>query len=70
MNVCTQCGMDTEPNEYHPYAACLMHLACRNSKTVRENMESVMRDIAAVNLRPRMPPTEEPQDIKEVTCRG
>jgi hypothetical protein len=35
--------MDTEPSEYHPYAACLMHLACRSPKTVRENMDDLKK---------------------------
>lgn len=39
---CAECGMWCEPDEYHPYAACLMFKACGNSKTVRDNLEAVM----------------------------
>ena len=38
---CTQCGMSVGPIEYHPYAACLMFAACRNSQTVRSNLSAV-----------------------------
>lgn len=30
--------MLTFPNEYHPYAACLMYRGCRNAETVRANL--------------------------------
>jgi hypothetical protein len=29
-------------NEYHPFAACLMHEACRNGETVRANLDAVI----------------------------
>jgi hypothetical protein len=29
-------------DEYHPFAACLMHEACRNSETVRANLNAVI----------------------------
>ena len=35
---CRDCGMPCEPNEYHPYAACLMFRGCHNSATVRANL--------------------------------
>jgi hypothetical protein len=40
---CGECGM---PNagEYHPYAACLMFKACKDSKIVRENLDAVLRE--------------------------
>lgn len=38
---CDDCGMTCEPNEFHPYAACLMFKACHNSKTVRANLDFV-----------------------------
>ena len=41
-NFCEQCGMACHENEYHPYAACLMHMACRNGDTVRANLEAVI----------------------------
>lgn len=40
-NVCGECGMPCEPNEYHPYAACLMFKACHNSIVVRTNLSAV-----------------------------
>lgn len=44
---CNQCGMTTEDNEYHPFAACLMFRSCRDSSTVRENLLAVQaRSIA------------------------
>jgi hypothetical protein len=38
---CGDCGMPCEPNEYHPFAACLMFTACHSSTTVRENLNAV-----------------------------
>ena len=38
---CDFCGMPCTPNEYHPYAACLMFKACHNSGTVRANLDAV-----------------------------
>lgn len=35
---CGECGMPCTPNEYHPYAACLMFKACHDSKVVRANL--------------------------------
>lgn len=39
---CTQCGMHVAPMEYHPYAACLMHLACHDAETVTANLTAVL----------------------------
>ena len=39
---CTQCGMVCEPNEYHPYAACMMYRDCHDSETVRANLNAVV----------------------------
>lgn len=39
---CASCGMIVASNEYHPFAACLMHEACRNAETVRANLEAVI----------------------------
>ena len=36
---CGECGMPCLPGEYHPYAACLLFRACRNSDTVRGNLQ-------------------------------
>jgi hypothetical protein len=38
---CGECGMPTG-GEYHPYAACLMFKACRDSKTVKANLDEVL----------------------------
>ena len=38
---CAECGMQVEPGEYHPYAACLMFKACQNADTVRGNLQDV-----------------------------
>lgn len=35
---CLECGMLTRLGEYHPYAACLMFRACRDSALVREHL--------------------------------
>lgn len=42
MNECEECGMLTESDEYHPYAACLMFIGCRDSETVRANLNAVV----------------------------
>ena len=43
MNDCAQCGMLIEDSkEYHPYAACLMFMQCRDSETVRANLQAVV----------------------------
>ena len=40
---CGDCGMEVVfPDEYHPYAACLMFKACGNPKTVTDNLDSVI----------------------------
>lgn len=40
MSQCTECCMDCQPGEYHPYAACLMFMGCHNSTTVRANLQA------------------------------
>jgi hypothetical protein len=40
--------MPCTPDEYHPYAACLMFKACHNSETVRANLEAVRATPPAV----------------------
>lgn len=43
MNDCQECGMlIEEAKEYHPYAACLMFLGCRDSEKVRANLAGVV----------------------------
>lgn len=40
---CACCGMVTAgPQEYHPYAACLMFKACHDGNVVRANLEAVV----------------------------
>lgn len=39
---CAECGMQCDPGEYHPFAACLMFKQCRDSETVRANLEAVV----------------------------
>ncbi len=44
MDKCHNCGMPVaHPAEFHPYAACLMFQACRNSETVMANLGYVVR---------------------------
>lgn len=42
MTTCAECGMTVEPNEYHPYAACLMFKACYSAEVVRANLNAVL----------------------------
>lgn len=44
MIACGQCGMPCRPAEYHPYAACLMYMACHDGNTVRDNLDAVKAD--------------------------
>ncbi len=40
---CAECGMVLfEPTEYHPYAACLMFKASRDSLATRANLHQVV----------------------------
>ncbi len=39
---CVQCGMLLLPDDYHPYAGCLMFLACHDSETVLANLDAVL----------------------------
>lgn len=38
---CQECGMSVKPNEYHPFAACLMYKGCNSASTVRDNLAFV-----------------------------
>ena len=40
---CAKCGMVCAPNEYHPYAACLMFMACKDGPYVRANLAEVRK---------------------------
>ena len=43
MDRCTACGMPVSgAAEYHPYTACLMFMACHNSKTVWANLQATV----------------------------
>ena len=44
---CGECGMPCLPGEYHPYAACLLFRACRNSDTVRGNLQDAQDHFTA-----------------------
>lgn len=56
---CAECGMQTKPGEYHPYAACLMFKACHNSKTVRANLDFIR------NTRPDSKPEYKWQSVAD-----
>lgn len=46
---CGDCGMPVGADDFHPFGACLMFKACKNSETVRANMD-FMRDYFAADL--------------------
>ena len=50
-SVCAECGMGCNAGEYHPYAACLMFKQCRNSETVRANLQAVRQQGRVEGLR-------------------
>lgn len=40
---CSQCGMTTHgPQDFHPFAACLMFKECGNGNTVEANLQFVV----------------------------
>lgn len=40
---CAKCGMVLiDPQEYHPFAACLMYKQCKDELTVRDNLAAVV----------------------------
>lgn len=39
---CAQCGMPVGPDQYHPYAACLMFKQCHDSRTAQDNLWAVV----------------------------
>lgn len=42
---CAECGMVLDsPDEYHPYAACLMYKQTRDRNVVIENLKKVIED--------------------------
>jgi len=42
--VCLECGVTVEVGEYHPNAACLMVMGCRDSATIHEALIGVFED--------------------------
>lgn len=48
---CAECGMNVRLGEYHPYAACLMFKGCRNSETVRKNLEAITHEWRKIGRR-------------------
>lgn len=47
---CTECGMLCAVREFHPFAACLMFKACRDSDKVRANL-AFIRELVEANVR-------------------
>lgn len=41
LHQCNDCGMTVEPNEFHPYAACLMFKSCHDGEVVRKNLTAI-----------------------------
>ncbi len=50
-DTCSSCGMPVTPGEYHPYAACLMYLTCRDGNAVRANLDAVIAHNTRAELR-------------------
>ena len=51
---CAECTMLCKPNEYHPFAACLMFKACHDANIVRANLAPIVLErmkIAALEAR-------------------
>jgi recombinational DNA repair protein (RecF pathway) len=44
LSTCAECGMSVVPQEYHPYAACLMFKQCQDGAIVRFNLNAVLQD--------------------------
>ena len=40
---CHQCGMVCQPNEYHPYAACILYGAIHDGDAVRANLNAIVQ---------------------------
>ena len=41
---CSQCGMSTRgPADFHPYAACLMFMGCKDGNVVHANLDFVVK---------------------------
>src|SRR5258708_5052135 len=41
MTPCADCGMECEPGEYHPYAACLLFRALGSCTEVRAHLDAI-----------------------------
>lgn len=48
---CETCGMQVNPGEYHPHAACLMFMGCKNEQMVRESLFNLRTEWAALGYR-------------------
>jgi len=48
---CKECGMAVRLGEYHPFAACLMFKGCKNSTTVRANLDAIAYEWKAIGIR-------------------
>ena len=57
---CAECGMACRPGEYHPFAACLMFLACKDGDRVRANLDAVVEHGRAIPSPPVAAPPATP----------
>jgi hypothetical protein len=65
--VCAMCGMACGPADYHPYAACLMFMACHDSETVRANLAAVLA--AGEATRPAPNATDRPVQAAQTAAQ-
>jgi len=56
---CMECGMPTEANEYHPYAACLMFKGCHDGAVVRANLDAVVAHGVQIEFEQRTKPAHD-----------
>lgn len=61
---CMECGMSTEANEYHPYAACLMFKGCHDGEVVRANLDAVVAHGVWIESE-----TRQPCDVMQFSSR-
>ena len=48
---CHQCGMVCQPNEYHPYAACILYGAIHDGDAARANLNAIAQHARQEALR-------------------
>jgi hypothetical protein len=48
---CHQCGMVCQPDEYHPYAACILYGAIHDGDAVRANLNAIAQHARQEALR-------------------